>query len=218
MSRIPALKGIDMKKLFVLATALAVSQAVSATSYAETFLFSYTGVDPTISGSGTFTATASATPEVYNLTSVSGTFNGYTINALDTYSSPDQTIYFSPTAPTHFDANNPYYFLDFLGVGVSGPGGTNGVAFNIYENAFGAIPFPAYACGNAPYCVIGPGTPGDLDGAGSGDRIYALSDFSLTQVAAVPEPSTWAMMILGFCGLGFMAYRRRSTATLNPAV
>ncbi|MBA2401019.1 MAG: PEPxxWA-CTERM sorting domain-containing protein [Bradyrhizobium sp.] len=27
---------------------------------------------------------------------------------------------------------------------------------------------------------------------------------------AVPEPSTWAMMILGFAGVGFMAYRRRS--------
>ena len=30
------------------------------------------------------------------------------------------------------------------------------------------------------------------------------------QVAAVPEPSTWAMMILGFAGVGFMAYRRKS--------
>jgi PEP-CTERM motif len=29
------------------------------------------------------------------------------------------------------------------------------------------------------------------------------------QVAAVPEPSTWAMMILGFFGVGFLAYRRR---------
>ena len=28
-------------------------------------------------------------------------------------------------------------------------------------------------------------------------------------VAAVPEPSTWAMMILGFMGVGFMAYRRK---------
>ena len=26
---------------------------------------------------------------------------------------------------------------------------------------------------------------------------------------SVPEPSTWAMMILGFAGIGFMAYRRR---------
>ncbi|MDN3277979.1 PEPxxWA-CTERM sorting domain-containing protein [Frankia sp. RB7] len=29
------------------------------------------------------------------------------------------------------------------------------------------------------------------------------------QIAAVPEPSTWAMMIIGFCGVGFMAYRRK---------
>jgi hypothetical protein len=29
-------------------------------------------------------------------------------------------------------------------------------------------------------------------------------------VAAVPEPSTWAMMILGFAGMGFMAYRRKN--------
>jgi hypothetical protein len=28
-------------------------------------------------------------------------------------------------------------------------------------------------------------------------------------ISAVPEPSTWAMMILGFAGIGFMAYRRR---------
>jgi len=30
------------------------------------------------------------------------------------------------------------------------------------------------------------------------------------QVNAVPEPSTWAMLILGFAGIGFMAYRRKS--------
>lgn len=33
-------------------------------------------------------------------------------------------------------------------------------------------------------------------------------------VPAVPEPSTWAMMILGFAGVGFMTYRRRKTAAL----
>lgn len=27
----------------------------------------------------------------------------------------------------------------------------------------------------------------------------------------VPEPSTWAMMVLGFAGLGFLGYRRRTT-------
>jgi hypothetical protein len=34
-------------------------------------------------------------------------------------------------------------------------------------------------------------------------------------VGAVPEPSTWAMMILGFVGVGFMAYRRRGQASFR---
>jgi hypothetical protein len=34
---------------------------------------------------------------------------------------------------------------------------------------------------------------------------------------AVPEPSTWAMMILGFCGVGFMAYRRKAKPALMAA-
>lgn len=37
------------------------------------------------------------------------------------------------------------------------------------------------------------------------------------QVAAVPEPSTWAMMILGFAGIGFLAYRRRNQAATLAA-
>jgi hypothetical protein len=38
-----------------------------------------------------------------------------------------------------------------------------------------------------------------------------------TFVAGVPEPSTWAMMLLGFAGLGFMAYRRKSKPALMVA-
>ena len=34
---------------------------------------------------------------------------------------------------------------------------------------------------------------------------------TISAVAAVPEPSTWAMMVLGFAGVGFMAYRRKRT-------
>jgi len=36
---------------------------------------------------------------------------------------------------------------------------------------------------------------------------------TISMSAAVPEPSTWAMMILGFIGVGFMAYRRRDKQT-----
>ena len=34
---------------------------------------------------------------------------------------------------------------------------------------------------------------------------------------SVPEPSTWAMMILGFAGIGFMAYRGKSKPALMAA-
>jgi hypothetical protein len=33
---------------------------------------------------------------------------------------------------------------------------------------------------------------------------------TLNGVSPVPEPSTWAMLLLGFAGIGFMAYRRSS--------
>jgi hypothetical protein len=39
----------------------------------------------------------------------------------------------------------------------------------------------------------------------------------LIRVSAVPEASTWAMMILGFFGVGFMAYRRKSQVSLRLA-
>ena len=40
---------------------------------------------------------------------------------------------------------------------------------------------------------------------------------TMTAVTAVPEASTWAMMIVGFCGLGFLTYRRRSKPTMMAA-
>jgi hypothetical protein len=43
------------------------------------------------------------------------------------------------------------------------------------------------------------------------DGIY-LTHGAINVAPAVPEPSTWAMLILGFAGMGFMAYRRRKGA------
>jgi len=48
----------------------------------------------------------------------------------------------------------------------------------------------------------------DISGIGGGTSGYG-GDLA---VAAVPEASTWAMMLAGFAGVGFMAYRRRRTA------
>jgi hypothetical protein len=45
--------------------------------------------------------------------------------------------------------------------------------------------------------------------AGNDKAIIALSP-SVEGVVATPEPSTWAMMLLGFVGLGWLAKRRHS--------
>jgi hypothetical protein len=45
---------------------------------------------------------------------------------------------------------------------------------------------------------------------------YSIS-FSNGISGAVPEPSTWAMLVLGFAGIGFMAYRRKSKPALMIA-
>jgi choice-of-anchor C domain-containing protein len=42
----------------------------------------------------------------------------------------------------------------------------------------------------------------------------ALDNVSVT---AIPEPATWAMMIFGFMGIGFMAYRRKTQAAFRIA-
>jgi PEP-CTERM motif len=81
-----------------------------------------------------------------------------------------------------------------------------------------------------PSSITGPFTynaAGNLSGDGqfyfttqempSGhEDVYAYGSVSLTRltigpvesVGSVPEPSTWAMMLLGFAGLGFAGYRR----------
>lgn len=41
---------------------------------------------------------------------------------------------------------------------------------------------------------------------------YLYGTVEPAAVTSVPEPSTWAMMILGFAGVGFTAYRRRSNS------
>jgi hypothetical protein len=41
-----------------------------------------------------------------------------------------------------------------------------------------------------------------------------LEVFTISEIAAIPEMSTWAMMMLGFAGLGITAYRRTNMTAL----
>jgi hypothetical protein len=45
----------------------------------------------------------------------------------------------------------------------------------------------------------------------SASGIKEAKQFEVSGVAAIPEPSTWAMLLAGFAGLGFADYRRAKT-------
>ena len=72
--------------------------------------------------------------------------------------------------------------------------------------------------GNIPVNLPAPATvhitfttgPGDFLSRSSGFWATQSSDFGYTSSysSAVPEPSTWALMLLGFAGLGVAAHRR----------
>jgi len=55
----------------------------------------------------------------------------------------------------------------------------------------------------------------DTDTKKTGDLLSL--NFAPDQIGSVPEPSTWAMMILGFAGVGFMAYRRKNKPSFRVA-
>ena len=80
-----------------------------------------------------------------------------------------------------------------------------GVAFTTAGNAGG-------------YWNLWSGAPGDY----SLDESNAAGDFPITidggslDPTAVPEPSTWVMMLMGLAGIGFVAYRRGRKDRLAP--
>jgi hypothetical protein len=121
--------------------------------------------------------------------------------------------------------------LNFNGGGnVSGPGYTN---INYFINVFLPGDWTTEGTGTGDYQLLGiaPGfsnptftfdpitntttvSTSNPDYAGDGSSTNMdLTLFGLP-VAAVPEPSTWAMLILGFAGIGLMAVRRKSKPAL----
>ncbi len=80
---------------------------------------------------------------------------------------------------------------------------TVGVDFNVFDR-FGSQIYT----GSESAPVFAPGTFAGTFGT------LTITD---AVTPAVPESSTWVMMIVGFAGVGFMAYRRKSKPALMAA-
>lgn len=127
------------------------------------------------------------------------------------------------TVPNFFSSSsligNQVGFDDVSGIfgGVAGLAsisfGTNLIAdFNIGGTPLGFVQLTS----NGP----------DLFTGNPADPVFTLGSFNLSNpffgqndvltisVAAVPEPSTWSMMILGFATVGFIAYRRKRSPAM----
>jgi hypothetical protein len=96
---------------------------------------------------------------------------------------------------------------------------TNGIIRNWVFNA--ALPTIPFCFGGSSGCNphISAATTPDQDSVESGDFLSFTNSGggAWTQVAAVPEPSTWAMLLIGFAGIGFASYRRRHHTEMNPS-
>jgi PEP-CTERM motif len=46
---------------------------------------------------------------------------------------------------------------------------------------------------------------------------FALDNLTTRAVSTIPEPSTWALMLLGFAGLGYAGYYRSKNGRIAPA-
>ena len=110
----------------------------------------------------------------------------YTITGLTTYAGDDQKAYF-PTS-----SSNGY--VDFPGISASFGSGDALNLFAFNPTSYGLLLQDQNASGN-PF--TGP--------------YYAVTVTNSPIGPDAPEASTWAMMLLGFAGLGFVATRRRRT-------
>ena len=64
---------------------------------------------------------------------------------------------------------------------------------------------------DAPSCVNSRNLPTDFEAPAD-----ALVHMGRKRRLAVPEPSTWAMMLLGFAGLDYAGVRRSSRGGISP--
>jgi hypothetical protein len=72
------------------------------------------------------------------------------------------------------------------------------------------VDFTNIGAGPLTFEAINPFNPGQ------GTNVGPILD-NVVLASPVPEASTWAMLILGFFGVGFMAYRRKSGSVLRIA-
>jgi hypothetical protein len=141
------------------------------------FDFSFTDSAGDIA-SGVLDVTGSGFP--FTVTSISGLWDGHAITGLDPYAAADQLLY-GPLPPN---------------------ADVGGISFDVATGLI--VNWSDFESGTFPLGSLALST---LDPPGNGCCQIGLTSVTLTQLAQTPLPSTWTMLIAGFVGLGFLAFR-----------
>jgi hypothetical protein len=216
-----------------LSTAAMLAFAFAASGPAKADLVAYICNDAACAGGDDFSVSAGGTGTAVVFTSAFGfTFLlNSTISkpALGSATAPQMDLSFQATSQT--GSANPVYFFgsdtDFTASGQI----PYLMQFN-GNSTGGATISGTFSGGSSDLQLVGPLINSiALNGAPvSGVFTPSANPFSLTlgvvllqpdagassgdlSVTATPEPSSWAMMILGFVGIGFVAYRRKAKKT-----
>ena len=105
-----------------------------------------------------------------------------------------------------------------LGLQLNSLGGSS-VTFNLYDSLNNLLETQTLSSvgGYVPVTFSASGVS-RIDGLQPSDGwAWAMDNLSFESSGAVPEPSTWALMLLGFGAVGFMMRRRCATHHLPQA-
>jgi hypothetical protein len=158
----------------------AVTAPANATSITYDWAVSGVGTSGEVPpGTGTITVT-SETNGIDPITAFSGEIGGTTITGLGAATASIDNLLYPAGSPTVFD--------------------TEGLAFTTATGSGNIFSF--YAQGS----TVSPGSV-NLDGFSGLPGGFVVGNFTITPVTPVPLPASWAMLLLGVCGVGAVAMR-----------
>jgi len=129
-----------------------------------------------------------STPLLGNVLSTFGLSLIVTPNTSDPDASADFVVLPSTFSPTVFNISGTNYTVKLVG--------------------FGDVVGDGFLASSGTQLHVREGLSATAD-------LFAVVTTDISGISGgVPEPSTWAMMLLGFAGVGFMAYRRKSKPAL----